>query len=213
MFIGAFIGAMAVMLIILAAATRVKSIITLLIVGLMAGYVCGAVISILTAFVDRQRIASFAMWNMGSFAGFTWLHVKVMYAIVGPMLLCSFLMAKPLNALQMGDRYAKSMGINVKATRYALVFLSSVLTAAVTAFAGPVSFIGLAVPHICRIVFRTADSRVLIPGAILGGAFMASLCDFIARNILSPMELPLGAVTAVIGAPVVIFLLTRKEKP
>jgi iron complex transport system permease protein len=112
----------------------------------------------------------------------------------------------------MGDRYAKSMGVNVKAARYALIFLSSVLTAAVTAFAGPVSFVGLAVPHICRIVFRSSDSRILIPGAILGGAFMASLCDFAARNVLSPRELPLNAVTAVIGAPIVVFLLTRKEK-
>jgi iron complex transport system permease protein len=135
-----------------------------------------------------------------------------MYAIVCPALLCSFLMAKPLNALRMGDRYAGSMGINVKATRYGLIALSSILTAAVTAFAGPVSFIGLAAPHICRIVFRTSDSRILIPGAILGGAFMASLCDFTARNVLSPRELPLGAVTAIIGAPIVVFLLARKDK-
>jgi len=212
MFIGAFIGASVIMIVIIIAATKVKNIITLLIIGLMAGYLCSATVSILSAFADRERIASFAMWNMGSFAGFTWTHLKIMYAIVGPALLCSFLMAKPLNALSMGDRYARSMGINVKAARYGLIFLSSVLTAAVTAFAGPISFVGLAVPHICRIVFRTSDSRILIPGAILGGAFMASLCDFTARNILSPRELPLSAVTAVIGAPIVVFLLTRKEK-
>jgi len=212
MFIGAFIGASLVMLIVLFAAVKVRSIITLLIIGLMAGYLCGALVSILTSFAEHERIANFAMWGMGSFAGFTWLHLKVMYAIVCPMLLCSFLMAKPLNALSMGDRYAKSMGINVKAARYCLIFLSSILTAAVTAFAGPISFIGLAVPHICRIVFRTSDSRILIPGAILGGAFMASLCDFTARNVLSPRELPLGAITAIIGAPIVVFLLTRKER-
>ncbi|MCL2070538.1 MAG: iron ABC transporter permease [Treponema sp.] len=212
MFLGAFAGAILVMLIVMFAATKVKSIITLLIIGLMAGYLCSAAISILSTFAERERLAHFAIWNMGSFAGFTWSHIRIMYAIVIPMLLCSFLMAKPLNALNMGDRYAKSMGINVKATRYGLILLSSVLTAAVTAFAGPVSFIGLAVPHICRIVFRTADSRILIPAAILGGAFMASLCDFCARNILSPRELPLGAITALIGAPIVVFLLTRKEK-
>ena len=211
MFIGAFIGASAIMLIVIAAAARVKGIITLLIVGLMAGYLCNATISILSTFAEHERLASYIMWNMGSFAGFTWMHIKIMYAIVCPMLLCSFLMAKPLNALSLGDRYAKSMGINVKATRYGLIFLSSILTAAVTAFAGPISFIGLAAPHICRIVFRTSDSRILIPGAILGGAFMASLCDFTARNILSPVELPLGAITAIIGAPIVVFLLIRKE--
>jgi iron complex transport system permease protein len=212
MFIGAFIGASVIMFIIIIAAAKVRSIVTLLIIGLMAGYLCSSTVSILSAFSDRERIASFAMWNMGSFAGFTWTHLKIMYAIVSPMLLGAFLMAKPLNALSMGDRYARSMGINVKAARYGLIFLSSVLTAAVTAFAGPISFIGLAVPHICRIVFRTSDSRVLIPGAILGGAFMASLCDFAARNVLSPRELPLSAVTVIIGAPIVVFLLTRKEK-
>jgi iron complex transport system permease protein len=212
MFIGAFIGAVAIMMIVILAAVRVKNIITLLIVGLMAGYLCSAAVGILSAFAERESLAGFAIWHMGSFAGFTWPHIRIMYAIVCPMLLCSFLMAKPLNALSMGDRYAGSMGINVKATRYGLIFLSSILTAAVTAFAGPVSFIGLAVPHICRIVFRTSDSRVLIPGAILGGAFMASLCDLAARSILPPRELPLGAVTAIIGAPIVVFLLMRKNK-
>ena len=212
LFAGAFIGAVLVMLIVIIAASRVRSIITLLIVGLMAGYLCGAAISILSAFSEREHIANFAMWNMGSFAGFTWMHIRIMLAIVCPMLFCTFLLAKPLNALSMGDRYAKSMGINVKTIRYSLIFLSSILTAAVTAFAGPISFIGLAVPHICRIVFRSADSRILIPGVILGGAFMASLCDYTARNILSPRELPMNAVTAIIGAPIVIFLLTRKEK-
>jgi len=212
MFIGAFIGASVIMLIIIVAATKVKSIITLLIIGLMAGYLCSATVSILSAFAERERIANFAMWNMGSFAGFTWTHLKILYAIVSPTLLCSLMMVKPLNALSIGDRYARSMGINVKAARYSLILLSSILTAAVTSFAGPISFVGLAVPHICRIVFRSSDSRILIPGAILGGAFMASLCDFTARNILSPKELPLSAVTAIIGAPIVVFLLTRKEK-
>ena len=122
------------------------------------------------------------------------------------------LLAKPLNALQMGDRYAASMGVNVRAVRCAIILVSSVLSAAVTAFAGPVSFIGLAVPHICRILFHTSDSRILLPAAMLGGALMAGLCDFAARTIVSPAELPLGAITAVIGAPVVVFLLTRKDK-
>ena len=212
MFIGAFIGAVAIMFIVIIAAAKVKNIITLLIIGLMAGYLCSATVNILSAFAERDRLVSFTAWHMGSFAGFTWLHIKVMYAIVCPMLLCSFLMAKPLNALGMGDRYAKSMGINVKMTRYLLITVSSILTAAVTAFAGPISFIGLAVPHICRIVFRTSDSKILIPGAILGGALMASLCDFAARNILTQGELPLGAVTAIIGAPIVVFLLIRRNE-
>ena len=139
LFLGAFIGAMIVMLIILFAASRVRSIVTLLIVGLMAGYVCSAATSILAAYAEREQLASFTMWNMGSFAGFTWQHINIMYAIILPMLVFAFLMAKSLNVLHMGDKYAKSMGVNVKITRYALIIVSSVLTAAVTAFAGPIS--------------------------------------------------------------------------
>lgn len=210
LFLGAFLGAMAVMSIVLAAARKVKSVITLLIIGMMAGYVCSAATSILTAFAEKEQIQMFTMWSMGSFSGFTWDQVGVLYAIVLPVILFSFCLAKPLNALNMGDLYADSMGINVKTVRCALILLSSVLTAAVTAFAGPVSFIGLAVPHICRITFHTADSRLLIPAVTLGGGLMAGLCDFAAKNLLAPMELPLGAITAVIGAPLVVYLMTRR---
>lgn len=211
LFLGAFTGAMLVMIVVVIAARRVKSIVTLLIIGMMAGYVCSAATSLMTAFAEKEKLKMFTMWSMGSFAGFTWAQIGVLYAIVLPMILLSFCMAKPLNALNMGDRYAASMGVNVKWVRYALIVLSSILTAAVTAFAGPVSFIGLAVPHICRILFHTSDSRVMIPAAALGGGVMAGICDFTARNILSPVELPLGAITAVIGAPIVVWLLVRGD--
>ncbi len=210
--LGAFAGAMVVMCAVLVAAARVKSVVTLLIVGLMAGYLCSAATSVLSAFAQREQIANYAMWSMGSFAGFTWPQVGILYAIVLAALLLSFLLAKPLNALHMGDRYAESMGVNVRRVRCAIILLSSVLTAAVTAFAGPVSFIGLAVPHICRILLRSADSRLLLPAGALGGALMAATCDFAARTVVAPAELPLGAITAMIGAPVVVFLLTRREK-
>ena len=208
---GAFIGAMAVMSIVIFAARKVKSIITLLIIGMMAGYLCSAVTSILSAFAEKEQLANYAMWTMGSFSGFTWKQIGILFAIVLPMIVAAFLMAKPLNALNMGDKYAQSMGVNVKLVRYALIFISSILTAAVTAFAGPVSFIGLAVPHICRILFGTSNSRILIPATAVGGAFMAGTCDFTARNIVSPVELPLGAITAIIGAPIVVYLLTRRN--
>lgn len=210
LFAGAFFGAMLVMVIVIIAARKVKSIVTLLIIGMMAGYVCSAATSIMTAFAERESLQMFTIWSMGSFAGFTWSQVGLLYAIVFPMILLAFLLAKPLNALNMGDRYAESMGINVRLVRYALILISSVLTAVVTAFAGPVSFIGLAVPHICRIAFNTADSHILIPAAAVGGGLMAGLCDFTARNILSPVELPLGAITAVIGAPLVVYLLMKR---
>jgi iron complex transport system permease protein len=212
LFGGAFLGAMLVMAVILFAAGRVKSIVTLLLIGLMAGYVCGAATSILSAYAEKERLANFVLWNMGSFSGFTWAQIKLMYGVTAPMLVVSFLLAKPLNILSMGDQYAHSMGINVKLTRYGIVFISSILVAATTAFAGPVSFIGLAAPHICRIMFQTSNNRLLIPAAILGGSLLSAFCDFVARNIVSPMELPLGAVTALIGAPLVVFLLVRKDK-
>jgi iron complex transport system permease protein len=212
LFTGAFLGAMLVMAVILFAAGRVKSIVTLLIIGLMAGYVCGAATSILSAYAEKERLANFVMWNMGSFSGLTWAQVRLMYGVTIPMLGVSFLLAKPLNILGMGDQYAHSMGINVKLTRYGIIVISSVLVAATTAFAGPVSFIGLAAPHICRILFRTSNNRLLIPAAILGGSLLSAFCDFVARNIVSPMELPLGSVTALIGAPLVVFLLVRKDK-
>lgn len=210
LFAGAFTGAMVVMAIVILAARKVRSIITLLIIGMMAGYVCSAATSLLTSFAEKEKIQMFTMWSMGSFSGFTWDQIGVMYAIVAPMIFVSFCLAKPLNALNMGDKYADSMGINVKYVRYALILISSVLTAATTAFAGPISFIGLAVPHICRIIFHTSDSRLLIPAVTLGGGLMAGVCDFAAKNVLAPIDLPLSAITAIIGAPLVVYLLTRR---
>ena len=212
LFGGAFLGAMLVMAIILFAAVRVKNIVTLLLIGLMAGYVCGAATSILSAYAEKERLTNFVMWNMGSFSGFTWAQIRLMYAIIVPMLVVAYLLAKPLNILSMGDQYAHSMGIDLKVTRYGIIAISSILVAATTAFAGPVSFIGLAAPHICRIMLQTSNNRLLIPASILGGALLSGFCDFVARNIVSPMELPLGAVTPIIGAPLVIFLLMRKDK-
>jgi iron complex transport system permease protein len=212
LFGGAFLGAMLIMAVILFAAARVKSIVTLLIIGLMAGYVCGAATSILSAYAEKQRLTNFVMWNMGSFSGFTWAQIRLMYGVTAPMLGAAFLLAKPLNLLSMGDHYAHSMGVNVKAARYGIIVISSVLVAATTAFAGPVSFIGLAAPHICRIILQTSNNRLLIPASILGGGLLSGFCDFVARNIVSPMELPLSAITSIIGAPLVVFLLLRKDK-
>lgn len=210
LFTGAFAGSILVMLMVLFAARRVKSIVTLLIIGLMIGYLCGAGISILSAFAEQERVANFSRWTMGAFSGFTWPQIRILYLLILPMLIGAFLLSKPLNALNLGERYAVTMGINVRVMRLTLILISSVLTAAITAFAGPVSFIGLAVPHICRLVFRTANNRILIPAVILSGALMASFCDFTARNIFAPVEIPLGAVTAIIGTPMVVWLLTRR---
>lgn len=211
MFIGSFLGAMVVMTAVIFASQRVKSVTTLLIIGLMFGYVCSAATSFLTALADKNKIAGYAVWSMGSFAGFTWSDVGLLYLIGIPFLFATFLMSKPLNAMLLGEDYARSMGVGIKKFRFLIVLVSSVLTAAVTAFAGPVSFIGLAVPHIVRISFGTSDNRVVIPASCIYGGIMAGVCDLLARLLLSPTELPIGAITSVIGAPLAVFLLVRKR--
>lgn len=210
--IAAFLGAMLVMAIMLFAAGRVKNIVTLLVIGLMVGYISSAAISILVSYASKEGIAAFVNWGMGSFSGLQLKHVGVLSAFVIPMTLASHLLSKPLNALQMGDTYATSVGVNTRLIRVLIVLFSSLLTAAVTAFAGPVSFVGLAVPHMSRILLRTQDIRALVPACALGGAFMASVCDLIARMLIAPRELPLSAITAIIGAPVVVYLLRKVDR-
>ena len=211
LFAGAFAGALLVMLVVIFAAKRVKSMVTLLVVGIMAGYVCSAATNFMTAFAEREKIAGFVMWSMGSFSGFTWSAVGILYVIVLPFLILACIMAKPLNSLLLGDRYAVSMGVNIRMVRRMIILISSVLTAAVTAFAGPVSFIGLAVPHLCRMLFGTSNNRVLLPAVAISGALMTELCDFAARTVMAPADLPLSAVTSVIGAPIVVYLLIRRD--
>ncbi|MGN0577833.1 MAG: iron chelate uptake ABC transporter family permease subunit [Ruminiclostridium sp.] len=211
MFLGSFAGAMLVMIIVVLVSRKVRSVTTLLIIGLMLGYVCSAATSVLTMLSSAEKLAKYTARTMGSFSGFTWEQAGVLLAVSLPFLFAAFLMSKPLNAMLLGEKYASSMGVSVKGFRVAIVIVSSVLTAVVTAFSGAVSFVGLAVPHIVRILFRTGDNRIVIPACCLYGAVMTGLCDLAARLLLSPAELPLGAVTAVIGAPIAVYLLTSKK--
>lgn len=211
MFIGSYIGAMIVMALVIFASQRVKSITTLLIIGMMFGYVCGAITSLLSAFADKERLANFTLWTMGSFSGFLWRDVHILYIVGIPILIIAFLLSKPLNTMLLGEKYAESMGIAIKPFRLLLILISSILTAVVTAFAGPISFIGLAVPHITRIAFRTSNNRIIIPAACCFGAVMTGLCDLGARMLLAPVEIPLSAVTSLIGAPLLVFLLLNKK--
>ncbi|WP_058291973.1 FecCD family ABC transporter permease [Dehalococcoides mccartyi] len=208
---GAFIGAMAVMLVVMAVASKVKNIITLLVIGLMVGYLTGAFSSILTTFAESESIHRFVIWSMGSFSGFRWDELTVV-AIFGLVFIgAAFLMSKTLNAFLLGENYARSVGVNLGFFRYRVIIISSALAAAVTAFAGPVAFIGLAAPHIIRVLFGTSDNRILIPACVLGGAALTALCDLLARMLFAPLELPISATTALFGAPVVIFLLLKRK--
>lgn len=208
--LAACLGAYAVTAIIVTIAVRVRSGVTLLIAGLMMGYLCGAFTSILTALAEKESIKGFVLWQMGSFSGMKWVEVWVMFIGGGAMLAGAYLMSKPLNALLLGEDYAASMGVNIRRCRLLLLFLSSSLAALVTAMAGPVAFIGLAVPHMARLSLGTSDNRLLVPGACLLGALVTSLCDLIARMWMSPVELPLSAITAFFGAPIVIYLLLKR---
>jgi iron complex transport system permease protein len=205
----AFVGAIMVMVVVIAVASKVRDIVTLLVIGLMTGYVASALSSFLIAFAQSENVHRFVIWTMGSFSGFRWDEVRLVSISGAVLMVGSYLMAKPLNAFLLGEDYARSMGVNVKVFRYAVIFVSCALAAVVTAFAGPVAFIGLAVPHLARLSLGTSDNRVLIPACILAGAMITSLCDLLARLLFAPVELPVSATTALFGAPMVILFLLK----
>ena len=209
--LAAFAGAYGVMLIVLAIASRVKSGITLLIVGLMIGYLCHAVTAVLTALAEKEKIKGFVLWQLGSFSGFKWSEITVLLVFGTLVMLLVYSLSKPLNAFLLGEEYASSMGVSIRKFRILIILCACALAGMITSVAGPVAFIGLAVPHMARLIFGTSDNRILIPGACLLGALVTSGCDLIARMLLSPVELPLSAITAFFGAPVVISLLIKRK--
>ena len=209
--IAAFAGALAAMAFVLAVARRVQRMSILVICGVMIGYICSAVTDIVVAFAQDSNIVNLHNWSMGSFSGVTWGNVEAAAAIVLPCLGAAFLLSKPMAAYQMGEAYARSVGVPVRAFSAALVLLSSLLAACVTAFAGPISFVGIAVPHLVRQALGSARPLYVLPGCALGGATFCLLCDLIARSLFAPTELSISSVTAVFGAPIVIWLLVRRH--
>lgn len=206
-------GAAAVMLMVLAVARRIRSNTTLLILGLMFGQMAGALVSVLQAFSSSEEIRAFTFWTFGSYAGVTWAQLPVLAgAVLAGTVLAAFC-AKPLNALLLGWTYARSLGVPIRALRILLLASASILAGAVTAFCGPVAFLGLAVPHLCRGLFRTADHRVLIPACLLLGAGLSLASDLASRLPGGGRALPLNAVTALVGGPVVIWILLRRRVP
>jgi len=211
MILAAFAGALAAMAFVLAVARRVQRMSILVICGVMIGYICSAVTDIVVAFAQDSNIVNLHNWSMGSFSGVTWGNVEAAAAIVLPCLAAAFLLSKPMAAYQMGEAYARSVGVPVRAFSAALVLLSSLLAACVTAFAGPISFVGIAVPHLVRQALGSARPLYVLPGCALGGAAFCLLCDLIARSLFAPTELSISSVTAVFGAPIVIWLLVRRH--
>ena len=209
--LAAFAGALAAMAFVLAVARRVQRMSILVICSVMIGYICSAVTDIVVAFAQDSNIVNLHNWSMGSFSGVTWGNVEAAAAIVLPCLGAAFLLSKPMAAYQMGEAYARSVGVPVRAFSAALVLLSSLLAACVTAFAGPISFVGIAVPHLVRQALGSARPLYVLPGCALGGATFCLLCDLIARSLFAPTELSISSVTAVFGAPIVIWLLVRRH--
>ena len=212
MFIGGFIGSMVMMVIILLFAQRIKSVTSLLIVGMMLSYLCSAAVGIMSSLSSNDAVADFTRWGMGSFSLMTWDNVKVLSIVCLVFFVLSFLLSKNLNLYLLGESYAKTMGVNTKVLRFLIILFSGVLTAVVTAFAGPIAFVGMSVPHISRLLLKSEDSRVLIPTCILLGASFGVVCDLLARTVAAPGELAVGNITSCVGVPLVLFLLLRKNK-
>ncbi len=212
MIAASFAGAMISMLFVLIISNKVKRMSILIICGVMIGYICSAITDFVITFADDSNIVNLHGWSLGSFSGTGWDHVRVMAVTVTLMIIMAFLMSKPVSAYQMGDVYAANLGVNLKVLRFLLIIVSGVLSATVTAFAGPISFVGVAVPHLVKTVFKTSRPLVLIPGCFLGGAFFCLVCDLIARTLFSPTELSISTVTAVFGAPVVLLIMLRSKK-
>ena len=213
MLIGAaFLGAMLCMGIILLAAGRVRNMAVLIVCGVMIGYICTAITDILVTFADDSNIVNLHNWSMGSFSGIGWSSVRTASVTVAFAMVCAVFLAKPMGAYQLGEAYARSMGVEIRRFRVALILLSSLLSACVTAFSGPISFVGVAVPHLVKNLFRTAKPLVMIPACFLGGGVFCLFCDLVARTLFAPAELSISSVTAVFGVPVVLSMLLSRRR-
>ncbi len=207
----AFVGSMLSMGFILLIARRVRSMSLLVVGGVMIGYICSAITDIIVTFADDSNIVNLHNWSLGSFSGTSWDNVRVMAGVVAFGFLAAFALSKPMDAYQLGEGYAQNMGVNLKVFRVQLILLSSLLSACVTAFAGPISFVGIAVPHLMKGLFKTTKMLVMLPACFLGGAVFCLFCDLLARVLFAPTELSISSVTAVFGAPVVIWMMLSRK--
>ena len=212
MIVSAFAGAMLAMGFVLVMARVVDKMSMLIVGGVMIGYICSAVTDIIVTFADDSDIVNLHNWSKGSFSGISWENVTVMSVTVFVTAAVIFLLSKPISAYQLGETYARNVGVDLKLLRILLVLLSSVLAACITAFAGPVSFVGIAVPHLVKRLFGTTKPLLMIPACFLGGSCFCLVCDLLARTVFAPTEMSISTVTAVFGAPIVIIILLRKQR-
>lgn len=209
--IAASLGSALVLTMILSVSSKIKDSTTLLIIGLMFGSISGAIVGVLQFFSSAEQLQSYMIWTFGSLGGVSWQELPLFAVIIVPGILLSFALFKPLNALVLGENYAQSIGVNIKKIRIYILFATSILAGTITAFAGPIAFIGIAVPHLTRVLFQSSDHRILIPAVALTGAILMVICDIISQLPGSSHVLPINAVTSIIGAPVVIWIIVRKR--
>jgi len=212
MAIAASLGAFLVLFAVMMAATKVRNTMSILIIGLMFGSLTAAVISVLAYFSSANQLQQYLFWSFGSLGNLSWTEISVLLItfLVGVLLVT--LIIKPLNSLLLGENYAKSMGVNVKRTRNLTLISTSLLTGVITAFSGPIAFIGLAVPHLTKLMFHTSNHKILLPAVAISGAIIMLICDSIAQLPNSEYTLPINAITSLFGAPIIIWLLVRKRK-
>jgi len=212
MSVAAIVGSLAVMALILYVSQKVKGNVTLLIIGVMIGYLATAVIGVLKFFSAEEDIKAYVVWGLGSFSRVSGNQMVLFVVLMAILLPMSMLLVKTMNLLLLGDGYARNLGLNIRRARMLVILCSGVLVAIVTAYCGPIMFIGLAVPHLCRTIFRSSDHRILMPGTLLAGAALALLCNLIARMPGFEGALPVNSVTALVGAPVIASVLFRRRQ-
>lgn len=212
MVLASCLGSSLVLLAVLSVSQRIRDTMSILIVGLMFGSFTNAIISVLTYFSSAEELQKFTFWSLGSLGNQSWTNILILAICCFIGLILSAFCIKPLNALLLGEKYAKSLGINFKKTRLILIIATSILAGSITAFAGPIAFIGLAVPHIAKIIFQTSSHYILFWATLLLGAIILLLCDTVSQMPGSDFTLPINAITSIIGAPIVVWLLVRKRK-
>ncbi len=208
----AFLGAMISMGFVLLMSHKVNNMSMLVVSGVMIGYICSAVTELVVTFANDAEIVNLHNWSRGSFSGMTWDNVFVMAVVIAVTFAIVFFMAKPLSAYQLGESYARNMGVNIRILRVALVILSSILSACIVAFAGPISFVGVAAPHLVKSLLGSTKPILMIPACFLGGSVFCLFCDLLARTMFAPTELSISTVTAVFGAPVVLWVMIRRSR-
>ncbi|MGB5369067.1 MAG: iron ABC transporter permease [Flavobacteriaceae bacterium] len=206
--IGSFLVLMAVMVV----ASKVKDTMALLIIGLMFGSITAAIVSVLSYFSDAERLRQYIFWSFGSLGNLSWSQLSLLFGILTTGSVMGIFSIKALNALLLGENYAKSLGVDLKTAKYMIIVATGILAGGITAFAGPIAFVGLAVPHLTRQIFNTTDHSILLPAVLMYGAILMLLCDTVAQLPNSANVLPINAITSILGAPVVIWLLVRKRK-